>query len=172
MIELLNDRAALERINADDISSLTDRATEATFYADALTPEQVEANRNVVRIAAQTALAACANDHQYFMAAFVDGRFAGYVISTVHAPDDRELDWLMVHPEFHGTDVSGALMGAGMEWLGLNQPMWLNVIQHNERAIRFYRKHGFEVDCDAAIEKIVPHFIMRRHRTWMSPKGP
>ena len=69
MIELLNDRVALERINADDISSLTDRATAATFYADALTPEQVEANRNVVRIAAQTALAACANDHQYFMAA-------------------------------------------------------------------------------------------------------
>ena len=145
MIELLNDRAALERINADDISSLTDRATAATFYADALTPEQVQANRNVVRIAAKTALAACANDHQHFTAAFVDGRFAGYVISTVHAPDDRELDWLMVHPEFHGTDVSGALMGAGMEWLGLNQPMWLNVIQHNERAIRFYRKHGYEV---------------------------
>jgi len=162
MIELLNDRVALERINADDISSLTDRATAATFYADALTPEQVEANRNVVRIAAQTALAACANDHQHFMAAFVDGRFAGYVISTIHAADDRELDWLMVDPEFHGSAVSSALMRAGMDWLGLNQPMWLNVIQHNERAIRFYRKRGFEVDCDAVIEKIVPHFIMRR----------
>jgi len=162
MIELLNDRAALEPINADDISSLTDRATAATFYADVLTPEQVQANRNVVRIAAKTALAACANDHQHFTAAFVDGRFAGYVIPTVHAPDDRELDWLMVHPEFHGTDVSGALMGAGMEWLGLNQPMWLNVIQHNERAIRFYRKRGFEVDYDAVIERAVPHFIMRR----------
>jgi len=162
MIELLSDRAALERISADDITSLTDRATAATFYAGALTPEQVEANRKVVRIAAETALAACANEHQLFTAAFVYGRFAGYVVSTVHAPDDRELDWLMVHPEFHGTDVSSALMRAGMEWLGLEQAMWLNVIQHNERAIRFYRKHGFEVDCDAVIEKIVPHFIMRR----------
>ncbi len=162
MIELLSDRAALERINADDMTSLTDRATAATFYADALTPEQVEANRKVVRIAAETALGACANEHQLFTAAFVDGRFAGYVISTVHAADDRELDWLMVDPEFHGSDVSGALMRAGMEWLGLDRPMWLNVIQHNERAIRFYQKHGFEVDHDAVIEKIVPHFIMRR----------
>ncbi len=162
MIELPSDRAALERIDADDITALTDRATAATFYADALTPEQVEANRRVVRIAAETALAACANEHQHFTAAFVDGRFAGYVISTVHAADDRELDWLMVDPEFHGSKVSSILMRAGMEWLGLDRPMWLNVIQHNQRAIRFYRKRGFEVDYDAVIERAVPHFIMRR----------
>ena len=49
-----------------------------------------------------------------------------------------------------------------MNWLGLDRPMWLNVIQHNERAIRFYRKHGFEVDHQAVIERPVPHFIMRR----------
>ena len=162
MIELLSDRAALERINADDITSLTDRATAATFYADALTPEQVEANRKVARIAAETALAACANEHQLFTAAFVEGRFAGYVISTVHAADDRELDWLMVDPDFHGSDVSSALIRTGMEWLGPDRPVWLNVIQHNQRAIRFYRKHGFEVDYDAVIERAVPHFIMRR----------
>jgi ribosomal protein S18 acetylase RimI-like enzyme len=162
MIELLSDHDALKRINADDITSLTDRATVATFYADGLTPEQVEANREVVRIAAETALAACVNEHQLFTAAFFDRHFAGYVISTVHAADDRELDWLMVDPEFHGSDVSSALMRTGMEWLGLDRSMWLNVIQHNKRAIRFYQKHGFEVDHNALIERVVPHFIMRR----------
>lgn len=162
MTELLSDAAALDRIGAQDITALTDHATAATFYTDDLTPEQFEANRNVVRIAAETALGACANDHQMFSAAFVDGRFAGYVISTVHAPDDRELDWLMVDPAFHGSDVSSALMRAGMEWLGLDQPIWLNVIQHNERAIRFYRKHGFDVDYDTKLERAMPHFIMRR----------
>lgn len=162
MIELLKDAAALARLDTEDITALTDRATAATFYTADLNPGQVEANRNVVRIAAETALRACANAHQMFGAAFVDGGFAGYVISTVHAPDDRELDWLMVDPAFHGSGVSSGLMRAGMEWLGLDRPMWLNVIQHNERAIRFYRKHGFEVDHHTKLERAVPHFIMRR----------
>jgi ribosomal protein S18 acetylase RimI-like enzyme len=162
LIELLNDSAALKRVGAEDITALTERATAATFYADDLTVAQVDANRNVARISAETAIRACANSHQMFSAAFLGGRFAGYVISTVHAPDDLELDWLMVDPDFHGTDVSSALMRAGMNWLGLDRPMWLNVIQHNERAIRFYRKHGFEVDHQAVIERPVPHFIMRR----------
>lgn len=162
MIELLNDDAALERIGGEEVTALTDRATSATFYRDDLTTEQVEANRRIVRIAGETAIAAAANAHQRFTAAFAQGRFAGYVIATVHAPDDRELDWLMVDPAFHGSDVSGALMRAGMEWLGLGRPMWLNVIQHNVRAIRFYRRHGFDVDHGADIERVVPHFIMRR----------
>jgi ribosomal protein S18 acetylase RimI-like enzyme len=162
VIEYLNDAAALQRIDAKDITALTGRATAATFYTGDLTAEQMEANRNVVGIAAETAIRACTNDRQMFSAAFVDGRFAGYVIATVHARDDRELDWLMVDPAFHGSDVSSGLMRAGMCWLRLERPMWLNVIQHNLRAIRFYRKHGFEVDRDAVIERIVPHFIMRR----------
>jgi ribosomal protein S18 acetylase RimI-like enzyme len=158
----LNDAAALERIGRIEITALTDNATGATFYTDDLTPEQVEANKRVVSIAADTALAAVANAHQLFTAAFVESEFAGYMIATVHARDDRELDWLMVDPAFHGRGIADALMRAGMDWLGTGRPMWLNVIRHNDRAIRFYRKHGFEVDHDAEIERIVPHFIMRR----------
>ena len=168
MIELLSDGDALDGIGAADITALTDRATAATFYKEDLSPEQVDANRRVVRIAADTALAACASGHQSFTAAFVDGLFAGYVISTVHAPDDRELDWLMVDPGFHGQGVANVLMQAGMDWLGTDRPMWLNVIQHNERAIGFYRKHGFEIDHQAEIYRVVPHFIMRRRPTGLS----
>ena len=160
-MELLGDAEALERIGAAEITALTERATQATFYRDDMTREQVEANRRVVGIAADTALSAVANDHQPFAAAF-ERAFAGYMIATVHAPDDRELDWLMVDPAFHGRGIADRLMRAGMDWLGTDRPMWLNVIQHNDRAIRFYRKYGFEVDHDADIEKIVPHFIMRR----------
>lgn len=163
MIELSNDGDALDRIGAADITALTDRATAATFYKENLSPEQVDANRRVVRIAADTAFAACASAHQFFAAAFVDDRFAGYVISTVHALDDRELDWLMVDPSYHGQGVANVLMQAGMDWLGTDRPMWLNVIRHNERAIGFYRKHGFEIDHGAEIDRVVPHFIMRRH---------
>ena len=162
MIELLHDSAALERLGADDVTALTERSTAATFYHDDLAPEQVEANRRIVRISGKTALDACANDHQLFCAAFAHGQFAGYVISTIHAPNDRELDWLMVDPAFHGRGVADMLMRAGMNWLGTDLPVWLNVIQHNERAIRFYRKHGFDVDPEARTDHLVPHFIMRR----------
>ena len=129
MIELLCDSEALERIVADDVTALTERSTASTFYRDDLGPEQVEANRRIVRIAGETALNACVNENQMFCAASVDGQFAGYVISTIHAPDDLELDWLMVDPAFHGHGVADVLMQAGMDWLGADRPVWLNVIQ-------------------------------------------
>jgi ribosomal protein S18 acetylase RimI-like enzyme len=68
----------------------------------------------------------------------------------------------MVHPDFHGTDVAASLMRHGIDWLGETNPIWLNVIRHNERAIRFYRRFGFEVDPNAKTAHIVPHVIMRR----------
>jgi ribosomal protein S18 acetylase RimI-like enzyme len=162
LIELLDDGAAFARVGPEAITTLTDRATRATFYVEGLSAEQLEANQRVVRIAAETALGACREERQLFTAAFVDRAFAGYMIATVHAPDDRELDWLMVDPAYHGSGVAGALMKAGVEWLGFDRPMWLNVIQHNHRAIRFYRRHGFEVDPDAKTNHAIPHFIMRR----------
>ena len=120
------------------------------------------ANRRIVAISAGTALGAIASPDRHFAAAFVGDAFAGYVIATLHAPDDRELDWMMVHPDFHGRGVAAALMEAGIAWLGADRPMWLNVIRHNERAIRFYRKYGFEIDPDARTDHVVPHAIMRR----------
>ena len=159
---ILADTDALARTGAEAIRRLTEAATSATFYRDDLTPEQVAANRRIVDISAPSCIAAVANAHQRFAVAFVDGAFAGYVIATCHAEHDRELDWLMVDPRFHGTPVSAALMRAGIDWLGADRPLWLNVIRHNERAIRFYRKFGFEIDPHAATDHVVPHAIMRR----------
>ena len=78
-----------------------------------------------------------------------EDRLAGFVIATVHSEESRELDWLMVDPHFHGRGIADRLMRPAMEWLGIHRPMWLNVVRHNERAIRFYRKHGFEIDLEA-----------------------
>ena len=153
---------ALARVAPGDIARLTEAATNATFYRDDLTPEQRAANRRIVEISEATARAAAMQRIQNFAAAFVHDRFAGYVIATRHAEMDLELDWLMVHPEFHGTDVAASLMRHGIAWLGETNPMWLNVIRHNERAIRFYRRFGFEIDPSAKTTHIVPHVIMRR----------
>ena len=162
MIELLNDAAALERVKASNITALTECATLTTFYVDGLAFEQLEANRRITHIAADTAFTACSNEHQLFTAAFISSIFAGYMIATLHGPGDRELDWMMVDPLFHGHGVADCLMQTGIDWLGPDRSMWLNVIRHNERAIRFYRRYGFEVDYEARTDHIVPHFIMRR----------
>lgn len=150
------------RLLADDISQLTAAATEATFYGAPLSDEQHAANRRVVAISTATCETAAQSPGQHFVAAFIGARLAGYVIATRHDEMSRELDWLMVHPDFHGAPVSSALMNAGMDWLGRDQGVWLTVIQHNARAIRFYEKFGFAIDAEARTAHVVPHFIMRR----------
>lgn len=161
-MKILTDEKAVAATGGPAITELTEAATGATFYTDALSPEQIAANRRIVAIAAGACFAAAASDRQHFAAAFVEDAFAGYVIATRHGEEDRELDWLMVDPRFHGTGVSAALMEAGMAWLGGDRALWLNVIRHNERAIRFYRRFGFEIDPDARTDHVVPHAIMRR----------
>jgi ribosomal protein S18 acetylase RimI-like enzyme len=161
-VRILTGDEAIRALSSGAVTNLTEAATGATFDSEDLTGEQRVANRRVVDISEATAQAAAANAHQHLAAAFVDGRFAGFVIATKHAPGDHELDWLMVHPDFHGTNVADALMRAGMAWLGENEPMWLNVIRHNARAIRFYEKRGFKVDPMATTAHVVPHHVMRR----------
>lgn len=166
MVELLAGAKAAERLTEQAIVALTAAATDATFYREGLSDEQLAHNRRIVAISGSTALAAAAAAHQHLVVAHVGGELAGYVISTIHAADDRELDWLMVHPRFHGTGVSPALMEAGMEWLGLERPMWLNVIRYNKRAIAFYRRFGFAIDPGPAPPRPIPNLVMRR------PPGP
>lgn len=161
-VEILEGQAAAARIAPGEIENLTEAATNATFYRDDLTPEQRAANRRIVDVSEATARIAAESANQNFAAAFAGDRFAGFVIATRHGEADFELDWLMVHPDFHGTDVAASLMRHGIAWLGETNPIWLNVIRHNERAIRFYRRFGFEIDPDARMDHVVPHVIMRR----------
>jgi len=153
---------ATRLLEAGDIAALTEAATRSTFFRDGLTPDQIASNRRIVEISGPTALAAVESAHQLFSAAFVEGRLAGFVICTRHVDKGHELDWLMVHPDFHGSAVAASLMEHGMRWLGLEQPMWLTVIAYNERAQRFYRRFGFEVDHETPMTHVVPHVIMRR----------
>lgn len=165
-IALHTDAEALARLSAEAIAALTEAATLATYYRDDLTPEQVAANRRIVAISADACAKAAENPHQHFAAAFVDDTFAGFVIATRYADnperDRNELDWMMVHPRHHGMGLAARLMHAGINWLGTENPQWLNVIRHNERAIGFYRKFGYEIDPNTATNHVIPHWIMRR----------
>lgn len=58
-----------------------------------------------------------------------------------------ELSKMYVLPTSHGVGVSGALMSAALDHARTSGTtcVWLGVNQENQRAMRFYGKHGFTV---------------------------
>lgn len=166
MMDIQIDAHAIARLAPGEIAALTAAATASTSCRDAQRSAQLAADRRIIEVSEFVCRHAVISAHQRLAAAFVADEFAGYVVATRRAPDDRELDWMMVHPRHHGAGVAGALMVAGLTWLDPGKPVRLNVIRHNTRAIAFCRKFGFEIDPDARTPHLVPHWIMRR------PPGP
>ena len=160
--ELAFDADAMTRTSAAEIAALTDAATRSTYYRDGLGPEQIAAIQRIVHISADTCATAAASENQRLVCAFVEGRLGGFLIATRHAADSREIDWMMVHPDHHGLSIAAALMRAGIDWLDPRQPQWLTVVIHNDRAINFYRKFGFEIDTLFTPRKAIDQWIMRR----------
>lgn len=74
-------------------------------------------------------------------------RIIGYAM-LVRAGDDAELSKIYVLPDHHGRGASAALMERALATAGAwgVRRVWLGVNQKNERAQRFYAKHGFEVE--------------------------
>jgi ribosomal protein S18 acetylase RimI-like enzyme len=89
-----------------------------------------------------------------------DSRIVGYVMLIRGVPDDDdvqqavtlrpavELSKMYVLPDRHGAGVSAALMTAALTQAGdlVAKSVWLGVNQLNERAQRFYAKHGFSIN--------------------------
>jgi ribosomal protein S18 acetylase RimI-like enzyme len=101
-----------------------------------------------------------ADSDRAVLAARDDGRIVGYVMLIRGVPDDDEvqqvvtarpaveLSKMYVLPDGHGAGVSAALMTAALRHAtDLDAKcMWLGVNQQNERAQRFYTKHGFTIN--------------------------
>ena len=163
---------AVAHLEPNDIVKLTEQAARATFYTDGLTAEQIKANERIPQMSGQAVAEAASAEHQHLAVAFEAGQPAGFMIATRHGPNNLELDWLMVHPRRHGSGLAASLMTEGIGWLGADQSIWLTVIRHNERAIRFYRKFGFEIDKAAELNRQVPTWIMRREPAAPRPLDP
>ncbi|WP_442943367.1 GNAT family N-acetyltransferase [Nocardia sp. NBC_00565] len=90
--------------------------------------------------------------------AVADGDIVGYAMLHYGDPADpevanavdlrpvAEISKMYVLPGHHGAGISKALMNASLERAREDDfaGVWLGVNQHNERAQRFYLKHGFE----------------------------
>lgn len=88
-----------------------------------------------------------------------DGPILGYAMLIRGVPDDPdvtravtsapaiELSKIYVLPESHGGAVSAALIDAALSYARARRArcLWLGVNQENQRAQRFYTKHGFTV---------------------------
>ena len=89
--------------------------------------------------------------------ATADGRIVGYAMVIRGVPEDEdvaravtarpavELSKMYVLPDAHGSGVSAALMSATLNAAVAQSAacVWLGVNQRNDRAQRFYAKHGF-----------------------------
>jgi ribosomal protein S18 acetylase RimI-like enzyme len=81
------------------------------------------------------------------LAAREDGRIVGYVMLIRGVSDEVEVSKMYVLPDSHGAGVSAAMMAAALasgKELGATS-VWLGVNQQNQRAQRFYTKHGFTI---------------------------
>lgn len=88
-----------------------------------------------------------------------DGRIVGYAMFVRGVGDDPdiaaavgprpavELSKMYVLPNHHRSGAAASLMRAGLDWAKADgaTAVWLGVNRNNERAQRFYRKHGFAV---------------------------
>lgn len=93
------------------------------------------------------------------LVARVDGRILGYAMLIRGVPDNDdvqravtrrpavEVSKMYVLADSHGAGVSAALMTAALDTAAEHGAacVWLGVNQQNQRAQRFYAKHGFSV---------------------------
>ncbi len=83
------------------------------------------------------------------------GQVVGYtmLVGDVAPPDGdggaspMELRRIYVHPDWHGRGVADALVAESLRHALVqgHDVVWLGTNEMNDRAVAFYRKHGFEV---------------------------
>ena len=147
--------------NEADLSELADVAARTFPLAcpPSVTPENIVAfiDENLSQARFRDYLA---DPDRAVLAVREDGRIVGYVMLIRGVPDDDdvqravtprpavELSKMYVLPDCHGAGVSAALMTAALKQAtDLDaECVWLGVNQQNQRAQRFYAKHGFSIN--------------------------
>ncbi|TIW19048.1 MAG: GNAT family N-acetyltransferase [Mesorhizobium sp.] len=85
------------------------------------------------------------DDKMSFVAERTDGSIAGYAMAEMDENGDVMLDRLHIQPEEFGGGLAVDLLHAVLAAHAGIPSIALEVIEGNDRAIAFYRKHGFDV---------------------------
>ncbi|MEL6356108.1 MAG: GNAT family N-acetyltransferase, partial [Bacteroidota bacterium] len=133
-----------------------------------LNDEQRASNDAIVETAREECLAALTHPQKHLISAYDERRkeLAGFVIIDRSPLDYPDLYWLIVGRRHWGKGVAAELLRLALEWIGEESTVKLGVIHYNNRAIRFYEKHGFKDTGEEYGSQLIPRKLMLR------PAGP
>jgi ribosomal protein S18 acetylase RimI-like enzyme len=84
-----------------------------------------------------------AGDTRQVFVARDEGRLIGFVAPGI-MDRQRRIGAIYVLPEAQGRGIGGRLLQKALAWHGDNNDVFLHVATYNQKAIDFYKKHGFE----------------------------
>lgn len=74
---------------------------------------------------------------------------------------DKEIVQLFVEPVLQGRGIGAALLSFAVKEKGAN---WLWALEKNERAVRFYERHGFFLTREKQLEEGTEEYLVRMDR--------
>lgn len=93
-------------------------------------------------IGAFESLKAIADEEQLFDAEIWVAEAQGTLVGFA-ATEDNRVDWLYVHPDFHGRGIGRRLLQEAVTRCGKNAQ--ITVLAGNDAALHLYKSEGFEV---------------------------
>lgn len=105
----------------------------------------------------------------YYLMAKDGDNSVGFIICN-KGPEYNRIMAAYVLPNYQRRGIGKMLMEKGLEWLGSNKDILVNVASYNQKAQEFYRKFGFELTgkdvTDAhrplAFGKVIPEVEMKK----------
>jgi len=135
-------------------------------------PAGEKAAERVARFRRGIAASSAARASSGCFVALAGGEVVGYTFPHVIGDGRHRVGALYVLPAFHGRGIGHLLLARNLAWHGAGQDVYLHVAAYNERAIRFYERHGFVLtggeghDDVAAIGDVrIPEIEMLRRGT-------
>lgn len=145
---------AIERATLDDIPAY--RSVQSAGWRDAypnddrgvlthlveqytaswLTPEALAESREYVKKFLDDP------DHHFLYVAKDDGKIVGMTHSS-HLDGKQHLEALYIDQQYYGTGLGHRMIEAALSHFDYTKPITLDAVDYNNRAIRFYEKHGF-----------------------------
>lgn len=84
-------------------------------------------------------------DHACFVAISNEGGIVGFCCPYADSEGVQHVGALYVDARWHGRGPGPALLDQILTWRDPARPVVLSVAAYNDRAIAFYRRHGFEL---------------------------
>jgi ribosomal protein S18 acetylase RimI-like enzyme len=146
-----------------DIEEFVRAAIYPAYYHPDLIADQRDENERIIKISRESCLSAIKAEQKLFLVALDKTRLCGFVLVERFSCEFAELDWLVVSHEYQGKGVANQLVEIGIAWLGEGVTIKLGVIHFNERAIKFYKKLGFNETGEIAGSHKIPRILMIRN---------